>query len=319
MNIAIIGATGLVGRTVIKLLKDYNIDFNNIYLFASNKSNGKILRVKNKKVIVKNLSFENLQGLKIDFALFCCKENISKTYIPMLLKNNVKVIDFSSAYRKKYPLIVPEINSDAIKGNLICNPNCSTIASVMALNMINKAFDLKQIVYSTYQAVSGAGKLALQDMLTTNPEKLKKLNYVIKNNVIPCIGNIDNNYYSTEENKMIFETKKILGDNDIKISATCVRVPVKNGHSISINFVTKKATSINKIKKLLLHSQGVKFLEKSLPMPIDASGQNLVIVGRLRKDNINKNGFNLFVASDNILKGAAQNGVQILKQWVKNI
>ncbi len=313
--IAIVGATGLVGRTVIKILNENQMFSYNYLLFASEKSKGKKLKIGDKKIMVKTLSSCNFLSKKIDYALFCTDENISKKYIPLFTKNGTKVIDFSSYYRHKYPLIIPEINSNKIKGKIICNPNCSTIAGLMSLYKIHQMYGLKRIVYSTYQAVSGAGQKALDDMKTTNNKKLKKLDFVIKDNLIPYIGEIFSNGYSKEENKMIYETKKILGDKTINVTATCVRIPISVCHSESINFETKKRVSLKEIETLLNNSNGVCVFNtyKNYPMPINVRGKNFVAVGRIRKDFTNKNSFNIFVVSDNLRKGSAQNAVQILQ------
>jgi len=316
MNIAIIGATGIVGRTAIKIIAEQDLNYN-LFLFASAKSQGKTISFNGSNLVVRELTLDSLSMQHIDYALFCCKENISKIYIPLALDLGIKVIDFSNLYRKTHPLIVPEINANSITGNLVCNPNCSTIASVMALYKINQLYHIKQITYSTYQAVSGAGKLALDDLNTLDAGHLKKLPYIIKNNLIPLIGSLDNHNYSTEENKMMFETKKILSLKNTKITATCVRVPIANCHSISINFVTSKPCTLDDIKHTLANTPGVKYLDNTLPMPIDVNDQSLVYVGRLREDKIHKNGFNIFVVSDNLRKGAAQNGVQILQRWIE--
>lgn len=318
-NILLVGATGVVGRTVIKILNEKNLKNCNFFLYASKKSKGKTFNICGTKYTVKELGDEVFSN-NYNYALFCTNEQISKSYIKQLTKKNTVVIDFSALYRKRYPLIVPEINMENVKNNkIICNPNCSTIASVMALYEINKMFGLKRIIYSTYQAVSGAGKMALDDIKTTKKEKLKKLNYVINNNLIPCIGEISNNLYSKEENKMIYETKKILNNNTVKVTATCVRVPIKICHSVSINFETVKKTTLKKIKDVLKITKGVKVVDTALtyPMPIMVKGQNDVYVGRIRRDYSNPNCFNIFVVSDNLRKGAAQNGVQILEQLLK--
>ena len=282
-KIAIVGATGLVGRKVLQILAEQNLTLNEFVLFASKKSKNKKMKIGKKTYFVKVLT-DDIFTQNFDFAIFCTSEEISKTYIKKL-SEKVLCIDFSSYYRKDYPLIVPEVNKQNIKGNIICNPNCSTIASVMAIYSIHKKFGLKSVVYSTYQAVSGAGKFALMDMKTTNPQKLKKLDFCIKNNLIPYIGDIATNNYCKEENKMIFETKKILGDNDIKISATCVRVNIPYCHSISINLKTKENCSINNIEKCLQETKGVCYVDNNFSnlMPSYVKDKEQVFVGRLRK------------------------------------
>lgn len=313
-NIAIVGATGIVGRTVLKILKERKLDKNNFYLFATKKNEGTILHIGRKKYKVRTLDEDILKSEKFDYALFCTREEVSKHFVPKFLEKGTRVIDFSSLYRSKFPLIVPEINGDDAKGNLICNPNCSTAAAVMALYEIHKRLGLKEIVYSTYQAVSGAGKVAIDDMKTKKRSKLKSFKYPICDNVIPQIGSIDEKGSSTEENKMLFETRKILNDKDIKICATCVRIPIKVCHSISIHFKTRKNTNFEEIKKILLETKGVKVMDNApdFPMPYFTKGQDDVLVGRIR-ESYDKDSFDIFVCSDNLRKGAAQNGVQILE------
>ena len=314
-NIAIIGATGLVGRTTLKILEERGLCRHNIFLFASSKSEGEkvLFAGKSKKII--SLCEETLYQRVYDFALFCTGEDISRKYIDLLAKAGCQVIDFSSAYRKDYPLIVPEVNMADAQGNIICNPNCSTIASVVALNEIHKRFGLERIVYSTYQAVSGAGKGAMSEFDETNSMHLQFLDYPIKNNLIPYIGSIDGNGCCTEEKKMLFETKKILNDFDIKISAMTVRVPVDIGHSISIFFETKQNVSVDELRKVLDESEGVKYITH--PMPMLSREQDYVLVGRLKKDEFNDKSFSLFLSSDNLRKGAGQNGVQILEKLIE--
>ena len=318
-NIAIIGATGLVGRKTLEVLSNHGIsEKHNLFLFASAKSANKKIKIcDNRKLVVEELNKENLIKAKLDFALFCVRENISLSYVNFLAKCGVKVIDFSSAFRHKFPLIVPEINfEDILDSNIICNPNCSTAISVIALNKIASQLGLKEIVYSTYQAVSGAGQLALKDFNKTNPNKLKKLDYPIASNLIPYIGKIDKHGYSQEENKMIFETQKILHLDSTNITATCIRVPVKNCHTITINFETIKPSNFRQISALLSKSPGLYF-NSSLPMPIIANNEENVFVGRLRAHKTKQNCFSFVVCGDNLLKGASLNAVQILERLIE--
>lgn len=317
-NIAIVGATGMVGRTTLKILEEKNLTNYNFFLYASDEDAGKTINFAGEDYVVKKLCGEIFKE-DLNYALFCTSEEVSKKYIELLAKNGVVVIDFSSIFRKNYPLIIPEINFSEAKGNILCNPNCSTAAAVMALKDIYKHFGLERVVYSTYQAVSGAGRWGLEDLKVTNKKDLKKFDYVIHNNVIPYIGEVDEMGYSAEENKMIFETRKILGDESIKITATCVRVPIENSHSLSVNFKTKKKASVKEIEEVLLRSEGVKVLNEynHYPMPIEVTGKDEVYVGRIRKDESEENSFNMFVVSDNLRKGAAQNAVQILERLIK--
>ena len=317
-KIAIIGATGVVGRTALQVMQERNLLSNDIRLFADQKESGKKICFGKRRFVVEVLK-EETPCEKFDFALFCTREDVSEKYVKSFAQNGTKVIDFSALYRKHYPLIVPEINADKIKGNILCNPNCSTIAAVMALYNIHKKFGLERVVYSTYQAVSGAGKNALEDLYKKRESGLKGLPHPIYNNVICYIGDLSKDGYSKEENKMIYETKKILGDSTIKKTATCVRVPIDICHSESINFQTKKRANLKEIENVLKQTEGVKYKNKfpDVPMPKDVRGQDKVFVGRLRKDFSNQNSFNIFVVSDNLRKGAAQNGVQILEELIE--
>lgn len=317
-NIAIVGATGIVGEKVIQILEERKLTNHKFTFFASEDDSGKLLVFNQRKFKVEKLCFETMNKRNFDFALFCTKEEVSQKYIPYFWEKGTKVIDFSSVYRHNYPLIVPEINFKEARGNLICNPNCSTIAGTMALYKIHKTFGLKEIVYSTYQAVSGAGKLALEDMDESDIKKLKVFKMPIKNNLIPQIGDFDQKGNSTEEQKMIYETKKILNDFDIKISATCVRVPITVAHSLSIHFKTKKDCSLEDVKKILKSTKGTKFIdgEENYPTPLKTREQDFVLVGRVR-ESFDKNTYDMFVCSDNLRKGSAQNGVQILEKFLK--
>ena len=315
-RIAIVGASGVVGRKTLRVLEERKLQNNDYVLYASKRSAGKKVLFAGKKHRIIELN-RSIFEEKFDFALFCTKEDVSKNYTKKLAEGGTKVVDFSSFYRKRYPLIVPEINAERAKGNLICNPNCSTIAGVMALYEIHRRFGLKRVVYSTYQAVSGAGKDALDDLIKRRKKNLRSFDFPIFNNLICQIGCVGKNGYSKEENKMIYETKKILQDRNISVTATCVRVPIDVCHSESINFETRKRCSLGKLVETLKNTQGVIYLESALPMPLFVRGKDEVFVGRLRKDYGRANTFNMFVVSDNLRKGAAQNGVQILEEMIK--
>lgn len=312
-KIAIIGATGIVGRTLIKILKEKKLTKFDFYLFAS-KDHEKKVKIGRKWYNVKKLNIDFLKNNKFDFAFVSAKENVASLVVPVLLEGGAYVIDQSSLHRKKYPLIIPEINSFDINGRLITSPNCSTSAGVMALYRIRERFGLKRVIYTTFQALSGAGKGAIEEMNIAKEKNLKKLPFVIKNNLIPCIGSLDENGNSTEENKMVFETKKILHCPKLQVSATCVRVPITIGHSLSINFETKRKATLGEIKELLKQARGVKFIDDYLPMPKDVRGKDEVIVGRVRKDEQGENTFSMFVTSDNLRKGASLNAVQIFEE-----
>ncbi len=315
-SIGVVGATGLVGRKTLEMLSEYGLENNKFFLFASKKSVGKRLKVGKKYYTV--LDTANILGYGLDFALFCTPENVSRLYAKKLAKLGTKVIDFSSLYRKDFPLIVPEINFCKMQGNIICNPNCSTIIGTMALSEIHKKFGLGDVNYSTYQALSGAGKNALSDQKVKDKNNLKKLDFVIQNNVLPYIGEIDEFGRTKEENKMIFETKKILNDESICVCATCVRVNVDICHSESITFTTRHDATISDIEKCLKNTKNVVYVANDFSrlMPIYVKNRPQIFVGRLRKCP-QKNTYSIFVVGDNLRKGASQNGVQILCELIK--
>ncbi len=305
-KVAIVGASGVVGRTVLDILGEKNIkaDF---FLFASKNSEGKIFNIGDKQYVVSALD-DNIFSLRPDYALMCTREDVSKKYVNMLVKSGTVVIDFSSYFRKKYPLVVPQINSEDIVGNIICNPNCATIGEVMSLFAIHKKYGLKSIYISTYQSLSGAGKLALDDKFVVDERQLKKLDYVINNNVIPYIGTIYDDNFCEEEKKIIFETKKILHDDDIFIMSQTVRIPIDVCHGESIFFETKVDCDIDALRREIESSENVRYV--GCAMPILTKGKDDVLVSRLRQ--YDKRHFAMFVVVDNLRKGAAQNGVEIL-------
>lgn len=314
-KVAIIGATGIVGRNLIKILIQRGLTNFDFHLYAGSSHNP--IKIGRKTIPVKIFKPEECVAEGFDYAFLCTHEEVSSIIALDLAKNGTRVIDQSSYFRKDYPLIIPEINSSDMVGNLLTSPNCSTSAGVMALYRIRQKFGLKRVIYTTFQAVSGAGKGGLDDLRVTKSENLKKLPHLIKNNLIPCIGTLDGNGNSTEESKMIFETRKILHCKHLKVSATCVRVPITIGHSLAINFETKKRVTLWEIEQLLANSDGVKFIGDNLPMPKDVRGKDDVIVGRTRKDNQSKKSFSMFVTSDNLRKGASQNAVQIFEELLR--
>lgn len=318
MKIAIVGATGLVGRKVLELLQEKNIcTYDDLTLFASSKSAGMCLNYGNDKVVVKELTCENIG--KYDYAIFCAGGAISKNFVNIFMSKCSYIIDNSSAFRRKrnVPLVVPEINFDDI-GNkkLIANPNCSTIGASLPIYALSKKYEIKRIVVSTYQAVSGAGKKAIDDLQnnTTN-----KLNYPIVNNLIPQIDRALKNGYTYEEDKMRYELQKIL-HKKINITTTCVRVPIVNCHSESINIEFYRTPNLKVVKKLLGNMQGITLVDDLpsgiYPMPKLANNNENVLVGRIRKDTSNPKAINLFISFDNILKGASLNAVQILQKLI---
>lgn len=323
MNIAIVGATGLVGRTIINILNEKHLlKNNNIFLYASSKSDGKIIFVDDKQYVVKELDFKNLVS-RYDLALFSAGREISLRWAPIFAELGAYVIDNSSAYRrnKNVPLVVPEINFEDINDTkkIISNPNCSTIGASLPIHQLSKIYNIKRIIISTYQAVSGAGQNAVEDLINGTD---KKLPYVITNNLIPQIDNPLKNGYTYEEDKMEFELKKILHNQALKISTTCVRVPIVNCHSESINIEFDEIPDVSRVKGILGGVKGICVCDdlnnKKYPMPYFADGQDDIYVGRIRQDTSNSNAINLFISFDNIRKGAALNAVQIAEEIIKN-
>lgn len=321
---AIVGATGLVGSTFLKVLEEKKLDIDEYYLFASKRSSGKKITFMDKEYIVKELT-EEVTTRNFDYALFSAGSEISKQFSPLFSKHGTIVIDNSSYFRmdKNIPLVVPEINMDtAYNNNIIANPNCSTIQATVALKPLLDTYGIKRVIISTYQAVSGAGILGIKDLENTSkglpPEKFSAKIY---NNCIPHIDKFETNLYTKEEMKMINEIKKILNDITIDITATAVRVPVLNCHSESINIQLEKEFEIEDIKQLLAKSPGIAVLDDPsrniYPLATFADGKDDVFVGRIRKDYSIPNGINIWVVSDNIRKGAASNAVQILERLIK--
>ena len=324
-NVAIVGATGKVGRTFLEVLEKRNFPINNLYLYASKKSAGLKLNFKNKEFEVIELIEENIRE-DIDFAFFSAGGDTSLKFSPIFAKKNAIVIDNSSAFRMdpNIPLIVPEVNGeDALNNNrIIANPNCSTIQAVVALKPLHDKFKIKRIIYSTYQAVSGAGNYGVKDLNVDDENNLNKFQYLIKGNLIPQIDVFLDNGYTKEEMKMINETKKILKDNSLKITATCVRVPVENSHSESINIEFENSVTLDGILNELKNSKGLILMDdiqtNTYPMPKYISGKDEVYVGRVRIDESCNNSINIWVVADNILKGAALNAIQISEYIIEN-
>lgn len=324
INLAIIGATGLVGRTFLKVLEEKKLPIDNYTLFASERSKGKTLEFMDKEYVINELNIHSFE-MPFNYALFSAGKEISLKYAPIAVKNNCIVIDNSSAYRMEdsVPLVVPEVNKEDILLNkgIISNPNCSTIQAVVVLKPLHDKYRIKRIVYSTYQAVSGAGKLGCVDLQNgINGIPPQKFSHSIFNNCIPHIDDFSNNSYTKEEIKMIDETKKILHDTSINITATAVRVPVFNSHSESINIEFEKEFDLKDLKQLLVESPGIivqdDISNNIYPLAENATGKNDVFVGRIRRDFSVKSGVNLWVVADNIRKGAATNAIQILEQLI---
>ncbi len=320
LKIAIVGATGLVGQTFLEVLEEKQIHAN-YTLFASAKSEGKIIKFMNKEYEVQELT-KDIPFDSYDYALFSAGSKIAKEYAPLFAKHGATVIDNSSAFRmdKSVPLVVPEINFEDALDNLgiIANPNCSTIQAVLPLKAIDQKYKLKRVIYSTYQAVSGAGKLGIDDLLQ---DKVEKFPYHIKSNVIPQIDTFEENGYTKEELKMINETRKILKHPKLAITATCARVPILNSHSESINVETEYPFKIEDIKHYLNSFEGIIVTDdiknNIYPLNTIANGTDNVYIGRIRRDYSVENGLNFWCVADNIRKGAASNAVQILEKLIQ--
>ena len=322
-KLAIIGATGLVGRTVLKILEEKDLPIYEYVLFSSSKSAGTVIQFKNKDYVVKELTENSFSTEHFDFAIFSAGGSTSLKYAPIATENGCTVIDNSSAFRmnENIPLVVPEVNPEDIKlhKGIIANPNCSTIQAMLPIKALDEKYNVKRIVYSTYQAVSGAGRYGIEDL--ENGAKnmpLKKFPHQIYNNCLPHIDYFNEDGYTKEEQKMINETRKILHRPDLKITATCVRVPVLNCHCESINLEFEKEFDIKEVYTTLEDFENITVIDKPsenlYPLPSIVSGKDNVFVGRIRRDYSIENGLNLWVVADNIRKGAATNAIQILEK-----
>ena len=326
MKIAVVGATGMVGNVMLKVLEERNLPINKLLLVASERSVGTELIFHNKKIKVIGLN-EALDA-KPDIALFSAGGTTSLEWAPKFASAGTTVIDNSSAWRmeKDIKLIVPEINANLLSSEdkIIANPNCSTIQMVMALAPIHKKFKIKRLVISTYQSITGTGVKAVKqlknEMSGTSGENAYP--HQIHKNALPHCDIFLENNYTKEEMKLVHETHKILGDNKIAITATAVRIPVVGGHSESVNVEFENHFEINQIQKILSQTPGIEILDdpkkNKYPMPINAEGKDTVYVGRLRRDNSIPNGVNLWIVSDNLRKGAATNTIQIAEYLIKN-
>ncbi len=326
IKVAIVGSSGLVGRTVLKVLEERNFPNITYTLFSSKNSAGKKVNFLGEDYIFCELN-ESSFDLSFDYAIFCAGSYVSKKYAPIATKNGCIVIDNSSVFRMdpNVPLVVPEVNPEKIFNNngIIANPNCSTIQAVVPLKPLDDKYNIKRIVYSTYQAVSGAGRYGIEDLENkATGDTLKKFPYPIYNNCLPHIDVFTEDGYTKEEHKMINETRKILNKPNLSITATAVRVPVKNCHSESINIQFEKDFDLYDIRMLLQNFPGVIVadnLEKDLyPIATRVDGNDEIFVGRIRRDFSIPFGLNLWVVGDNLRKGAATNAVQILEKLIQN-
>ena len=330
MNIAIVGATGNVGRKILEVLEKKNFPIDNLYFIASSKSAVSKLKFKDKEIEVENLETFDFSKAKITF--FSAGGKISEKYVPLAAKHSV-VIDNSSHFRmdQDVPLIVPQVNSHDlkdIKKNIIANPNCSTAQLVIVLKPLHDLFKIKRVVISTYQSTSGAGKAPMDELveqtkLSLENKKITSRNFTkqIAFNAIPHIDMFVNDGYTKEEIKMVDETKKIL-DKSIELTATCVRIPVMVSHAESLNIEFEKPFTLEKIHEVLNNAEGCKVLDErkngGYITPVEAEGKNETFISRIRKDNSNKNTINLWCVSDNLLRGAALNSVEIAEAYLKN-
>ena len=326
-KIAIVGATGVVGRTALKVLEEKKLPIKEYVLFASSRSAGTKLNFMGKDYIVRELT-ENSFDEGFDFAIFSAGGETSKKYAPIAASKGCIVVDNSSAFRmdNDVPLVVPEVNPEEIKNNheIIANPNCSTIQAVLPLKALDDKYTIKRVIYSTYQAVSGAGQKGLNDLSNGRKgiNKLEKFPYPIYNNCLPHIDVFTENGYTKEEMKMINETRKILKKPNLKVTATTVRVPVDNSHSESINIELEKPFEINDLVETLKNFEGI-IVEDDIssniyPIATQVSGHDEVFVGRIRRDFSVENGINIWVVADNIRKGAASNAIQIVEKMIEN-
>jgi aspartate-semialdehyde dehydrogenase len=332
-RVAVVGATGAVGQQMVACLEERNFPVARLVPLASERSLGKTVTFLGKEIPVEVLNEDSFDGVEI--ALFSAGGGISKEYGPIAARAGAVVVDNSSAWRMdpEVPLVVPEVNPQDIglytKTGIIANPNCSTIQMVVALKPLHDAAQLKRVVVSTYQAVSGTGQKGVDELaeqvralLSCQSTKNKVYAHRIAFNCLPHIDVFLENGYTKEEMKMVNETQKIMGDDSIKVTATTVRVPVFYGHSEAVNIETARKLTVDEARQILAKAPGVKVVDNpaknEYPMPLDAAGQDLTLVGRIREDFSIANGLNFWVAADNLRKGAATNAVQIAELLIRD-
>jgi len=329
-NVAVVGATGAVGEEMRLVLEERKFPVEKLSLFASIRSAGKEYEYKEEKVVVRELKDDSFS--EIDIALFSGGDEVSKYFAPLAVQQGVIVVDNGKYFRMdpNVPLIVPEVNSDDLKWHkgLIANPNCSTIQMVMALKPIYDEVGIERVVVATYQSVSGTGKEAIEELknqaasIASGKEyEIKAYPYQIAYNALPHIGSFKENGYTSEEMKMLDETRKILGDDNIRVAATTVRVPVYRAHSEVVHIETKEKISVQRTREILSAFPGIKVIDNperlEYPLPLFAEGKDEVFVGRIREDISTENGLVMWIVSDNLRKGAALNAVQIAEQLIK--
>lgn len=330
-NVAVVGATGAVGEQIIRILEKRDFPVDKLKLLSSARSAGTVLQFKGQEITVEEAGPDSFEG--VDIALFSAGGDVSKELAPHAVRHGAVAIDNTNAYRMdpNTPLIVPEVNADMISSHqgIIANPNCSTIQMVAALKPLYDRYGISRVIVSTYQAVSGAGAKAIDEMLRQSKEVLEgndpkpdilpvgslPVKHQIAFNAIPQIDKFQENGYTLEEMKMVRETKKIFGDDSIDVTATCVRIPVVYGHSESVYVELKNDYELEEVKNLLADAPGIKLVDdpasQAYPLATDAAGKEEVFVGRLRRDLGSSRGLNMWIVSDNLMKGAAWNAVQI--------
>ncbi|MFD2829283.1 aspartate-semialdehyde dehydrogenase [Corticicoccus populi] len=321
-KLAVVGATGVVGNKMLEMLENYGIGYDEVVLFSSKRSSGKEIELNGETLVVQELTDESTDG-GFDYVVMSAGGSISEHYAPLFEKHGAIVIDNSSQWRmhEDIDLIVPEINEPKLDRKIIANPNCSTIQSVVALKPLQDKFGLKRVHYATYQAVSGSGSGGIRDLEDgAKGEEPTTYPHPIHNNVLPHIDVFLENGYTKEEQKMIDETKKILQDDALEVTATCVRVPVMDSHSVQMNVTLDKEATVEEVRDAFRGFSHIVLMDNpennEYPMPLDAAGRPEVFVGRIRKDPTLPNTFHVWCVSDNLLKGAAQNTVQILQTLI---
>jgi len=322
MNIAIVGATGMVGRTMLEVIRERKISYKNLYLVASERSKGEVINFQG--IDFSLITIQEVLNYPLDYALFSAGGSISKEWASKFAEKGITVIDNSSAWRmdNNVPLVVPQINLNHIKEEhkIIANPNCSTIQLVMALAPLHQKYKINRLVVSTYQSVTGTGKAAVDQMMSErrNDQDYQMIySHRIDLNCIPQCDVFSDNGYTKEEMKVIHETRKILGDDEIKITVTAVRVPVMGGHSESVNITFDNDFDIAEVKSLLNQMEGVIVTDNpeknEYPMPLNSHNKDDVFVGRIRRDDSAPNSLNIWIVADNLRKGAATNAVEIME------
>jgi len=329
-NVAVVGATGAVGVEMRLILEERKFPVEKLSLFASSRSAGKEYKYKEEKVVVRELKDDSFSG--IDIALFSGGDEVSKHFAPLAVQQGTIVIDNGKYFRMdpQVPLVVPEVNPDDLKRHkgLIANPNCSTIQMVVALKPIYDEAGIERVVVATYQSVSGTGKEAIEELKNQTASiakgkefEIKAYPYQIAYNALPHIGSFKENGYTSEEMKMLNETRKILGDDNIRVAATTVRVPVYRAHSEVVHIETKKKISVRRTREILSAFPGIKVIDNpeklEYPLPLFAEGKDEVFVGRIREDISTENGLVMWIVSDNLRKGAALNAVQIAELLIE--